>query len=281
MRLGRFKIEHLSEGRFESYLDGSFQKMDYRSTQSTKSPPVFVEKTSASIGIDPILIQGEDANILLETGLGWGLDHNSRNHKVSNLKTNLEIFGLTPRDITHVILSHLHYDHAAGSTFNDEELKTRPTMPNASYFVQKREWEFALNSLEQKQQVQGAGYQLDELYRLVADNRFYFIDEDYLKILPGIEVIWSGGHTPGHQIVRISDQHKVAYYMGDLVPSDAHLNHYSMRHIDLNPEQARQMKMVLLRQAYKEDAFLLFYHSLYTKYGKLSKDRHRKYVLQD
>ncbi len=238
-------------------------------------------EVSQTIGIDPILISDEDHNILLDTGLGWGLDAGSSYTDVSNAQTNLAIFGLSPEDITHVVLTHLHYDHAAGSTFTDQDSVTQPTFPNATYYLQKREWEHAVEHIGEPSEGRGADYRLDDLYRLFADDYFELLEEDYNEIIPGVNLHWTGGHTPGHQVVRIQDGGQSAYYLGDLLPSEKHLNHYAMRQIDLHPNQAKKRKIQLLRQVCDENACLLFYHSLYSKAGLLIKDEKEKYVLRD
>lgn len=283
MHIGRFTIEQLSEGLFESFADGTFQKLPSEINKPKPREYSFIDRPASNlVGIDPILVKNEENLVLLDTGLGWGLDQGSRHEKASNLQNNLDIFGFRAEDVTHVILTHLHYDHAAGATYVGPDMKTHPTLPNAVYHLQRREWDYALKMNGEKSGPDEAGYNLDEFYRLVADGRVDFIDEDHANIIPGIETIWTGGHTPGHQVVRVADPDlkKSVFYMGDLVPNDSHLNRYAMRDLDFDPKQARQMKMLLLREAYHENAFLLFYHSAYTKFGKLSKDRHRKYILQ-
>lgn len=281
MNIGRFLIEHLSEGKFKVYPDGSFQKIKSQKPGESLGNTISGVRTYATtIGIDPVLVRDHNRCILLDAGLGWGLDHKSPYRRVSNMISNLAIFDVDPGDITDVILSHLHYDHAAGSTYTDEESHTVATLPNATYHVQRREWDHALSRLNSEKLLAGAGYQMDELYRLAAEDRFHFIEKDYKRILPGIEIIWTGGHTPGHQVVRISSEEETGYYLGDLVPSDSQLNHYAMKKADLYPGQSKQMKKVILRQALQEDAYVLFYHSLYTKHGKLTKDENRKYTLE-
>ena len=280
MQIGNLTIEQLSEGLFEIGRDGSIHKLNNRHLKRGRlrdhgnlglpvNPPV---------GIDPVLVIKDDMRILLDTGLGIGLDSKGHNNSVSNIRTNLEIFGLQPEDITHVVLSHLHYDHIAGITFNDGRLKTQPTLPNALCFVQKREWDYALNPLKTAGQY-GISYELDELYRLVADDMFIFIDQDFFKLADGIDLIWTGGHTPGHQIVRLTSEHDTAYYLGDLVPNDLLLN-TGATPLDEDTSRTRQMKLTWLRRAWEEDAELLFYHSIYQKSGKLAKDKYRNYVLQ-
>lgn len=281
MQIGSYTIEQLSEGLFEISPDGSFKKRKSRHSRKHNSEDyIFLHRTPASlVGIDPILIKGSNAVILLDTGLGSGLDARSSHPDVSNIKTNLEIFDIDAADVTHIVLSHMHVDHVAGLTYNDSEWKTRATFPNAKIFVQHREWDFALNAVNKTTVNKGIGYKLDELYRLVADKKIHFIEDDFYRLVEGIDLIWTGGHTPGHQIVRISDADKhIAYYFGDLIPSDEFLN-YTLRNMDEDHRQTRQMKMTWLRRAYQEEAHLLFYHSKHIKSGKLTKDRYRKYVL--
>lgn len=280
MKVGRFEIEQLSEGIFEIFEDGIIQKIHSSDITAKKQNPA-IKSRSTLIGINPILIRDGKHNILLETGLGWGLDHNSRYNNTSNLKTNLDIFGLAPADITHVILTHLHYDHAAGATYVDENISTQATMPYANYFIQKKEWYFALQQMDAKPTKTGSGYELDELYKLAADDKLVMITDAHFQLLPGIDIIYTGGHTPGHQIVKIQDDGETAYFLGDLIPSENHLNHYAMRQIDVDPIQTKKSKTLLLRQAYEEKALMLFYHSTHAKAGILERDKDKNFVLRD
>jgi len=279
MNIGRFTIEQLSEGFFELFEDGTFKKMD-PSRLNNPGDDVSLGRYSSALGIDPLLVSDGNMHILVDTGLGWGLDHNSSYTDTSNIITNLEIFGIAPEDISIVILTHLHYDHSAGCTRVDSDLRTQPVFPNATYILQEKEWDFALATQLARQNKPGADYRLDELYRLKADKYFNFIDMDYSPV-PGIRLVLSGGHTPGHQIVRIHDGGKTAYFLGDLIPTEYHLNHYAMKMIDHSPLEAKKAKTLILKEAFREQAQLFFYHSLFNKTGLLSKDRHRNYILKE
>ncbi len=274
-----FTIEQLSEGFFELFEDGTIRKMNPKRLENPLDDPN-LGKYSSALGIDPLLITNGEENMIVDPGLGWGLDHKSDFEDTSNVITNLDIFGLRPEDIQHVVLTHLHFDHAAGATFVNEKFETTATFPNATYYVHQEEWEYALTQLDNNNDLIGADYRLDELYKLVAEKRIHFIKEDKLTLLKGIDLIKTGGHTPGHLIVKISDEEKVAYFLGDLIPTEFHLNQSSHPQTVLDSAQAQQAKKLILRNAFKENAIMYFYHSLYRKTGQLSVDKNQKYVLK-
>ena len=278
MQLGSFTIEILSEGRFEIFRDGHINRSSDGESNSNSSAPA---DHSAVVGINPVLVKTGPYNVLLDTGLGWGLDAGSSYGDVSNVRTNLEIFELAPEDITHVILSHLHYDHMAGCSYTTSDHKTKPTFPNAQYYVHKREWEHALSQVDTAQTIPGANYQLDDFYRLIADGSVEFLEGTSNTILEGITTLLTDGHTPGHQAVMLNAGGEHAYYLGDLLPSSAHLNHYGMRELDTDPIQAKKRKVQLLRSAFEEKACLFFYHSQYSQAGSLEKNKNKQYVLKE
>ena len=279
MTIGRFTIEQLSEGFFELFKDGTFSKMDPSRLNNAAEDPT-LGRYSSALGIDPLLVSDGDTHILVDTGLGWGLDQNSSYENTSNIITNLEIFGIHPDQISLVILTHLHFDHAAGATRVGKQFSTEPTFPNARYIVQAAEWDFALTEQINRQDTPGADYRLDELYCLKADERFDMISGNHTPA-EGIKLIVSGGHTPGHQIIKIEDGGSKAYFLGDLIPTEYHLNHYAMKMVDHAPLEAKKSKTFILKEAYKEKAQLYFYHSLFNKTGQLTIDRHRKYALKE
>jgi len=278
MILGEFVIEQLSEGFFELFKDGSFVKMDPARLNEPETDQSLGRYTLA-LGIDPLLVQTPEMNIVIDPGLGWGLDHRSAHKNTSNVVTNLDVFGLKPEEIDLVILSHLHYDHAAGVTFVEDSLKTTPTFPNAQYLVHRDEWDFALSEIDNKNKPAGADYRLDEIYRLAADNRFQFIETALETVCNGVTIIKTGGHTPGHLIVQLQSKSETAYYLGDLIPTEYHLNQYPVEVQDEDPLISKKMKTVLLRRALSEGAHMFFYHSLFRKSGKLAKDEDRQYII--
>ena len=281
MKIGAFTVEQLSEGLFEFTTDGSIRKLKkVEKIDLAGKKGEFMSQYTAVAGIDPLLIRHDDQITLVDMGLGLGLDSRTRDDDTSNIVTNLSVFNIDPATINNVILSHLHYDHIGGLSFSDRDLRTTTTLSNAQYFVQQAEWDYAIEQQSNPSDLIGSGYDLDEMYRLVADGQVTFIQGAHHQLAPGIELIRTGGHTPGHQIVRISSEGEVGYFMGDLISADSLLN-YSLKNVDYDPAISKQMKMEVLRKAYQEKAVLLFYHSIYNKMGRVTKDKeNRQYLLE-
>lgn len=284
MNIGHFLIEQLSEGVFEVSDDGAIGKIHAPNRQKKQEQSALLslsQKNVSRVGLDPVFVTNGKYHILLDAGLGIGLDAKERNSNTSNIITNLEIFGVQPTDIDFVVLSHLHYDHIAGLSYTDDIQKTHATLPNARIILQKEEWDFAVHHAANNLPGFESGYLLDEMYRLFAEGRITLIDKEFYTLLHGIDLIKTGGHTPGHQIVRIHNRNDSAYYFGDLIPSEQDLNYYGMRNKDTDAKTSQKMKLLLLKQAWEEQAMLLFYHSLQIKNGRLVKDEMRRYALAE
>ncbi len=273
MRNDHFRMEQLSEGIFEITPAGSIRKIrDLKLLHELKGPSL--------VGLDPVLIDTGKACILLDAGLGIGLDSLETDHETSNILTNLEIFGYKPEDITDVILTHLHYDHVAGLSFTGTDNQVTATLPNARIHVQKAEWEAALDSIQNHQATQGIGYEPDDLYRLAAEDRFVFLEKENQEILPGITIIRTGGHSAGHQVVRIRQGPQTSYFCGDLIPSEHFLQPFAIGKSDIEPIKARKARTLLIQQACREKATLLFYHSVYNKTGTVVRDKHHRFIFK-
>lgn len=275
MKLGDFHIEVLSEGRFEVFEDGHINRIPTTREEE-------VTDHSSHVGINPVLIRTGSANVLLDTGLGWGLDAGSENPDVSNIRTNLGIFGIKPEEITHVVFSHLHYDHMAGGSYTDSDCKVRPTFPNATYYVHIKEWEHALSQVNQTQELVEMDYLLDDFYRLIADNYVELLTESSTEIVDGIQVLWTGGHTPGHQVVRLQSKGEFGFYLGDVFPSKKHMRIFSNNKWDVDPTRTSVEKYDFFRQAHHKQALFFLYHSLYGGLGRLTRDQEEdRYVFKE
>ncbi len=206
-----------------------------------------------------LLIIGNRKNILVDTGCGTKLDQKMKNiYEISdnpkNMDAPLEKFGITRRDITHVILTHLHFDHCGGATYI-EEGKVVPSFPNAEYFVQKDQWETALNPSYRDR----SSYIHDNFIPLSQNNVLRLISGDQ-SLIGGIDLLVSDGHTRGQQLVLVKGKGNGLFFCGDLIPTAAHLPLPWHMAYDNHPIELMEEKAAILERALAENWTLFFEH---------------------
>ena len=281
MNLGKLELEQLSEGNYLLGNNGFIQR--WRPEQEESKFSSYAEQMPfyKVVGIDPLLVKIQDNYVLLDAGLGLQMNENDRDESFSNLITNLEVLGVDPSKISHVIVSHLHRDHIGGLVYDNKKAQTTPTLPNAEIIVQRLEFQYALEQFENPEESSEAGYALDDFFRLVSDGRVRFIEDEYQEILPGIETIRTGGHTPGHQIVRLTSEGKSAFFVGDLVfGNHRSLHRYDTKDVDFDPISTKYLRSFWLKTAYDLGAWVFFYHATEKKYGQLVRSRLRRFMLK-
>src|SRR5215213_3616331 len=93
---------------------------------------------SLLVEIQPFVVITSKDILLLDTGLGF----NDKSQSKMQLQANLEKNGIKPEQVTKVLISHLHKDHAGGICLESDH--SRLSLPNAIYYGQKRELDFAI-----------------------------------------------------------------------------------------------------------------------------------------
>ena len=209
----------------------------------------------------PLLIDCGDQRVLIDCGIGERYEEKfARIYKITREKgqllKSLEEAGFRPQDITHVIFSHLHFDHCGYATYVDESGSSAITFPNAEFFVSLGEWEFAQNLNERTR----PSYRLDWVDPLAASGRLRPVREDG-NILPGINYFRTPGHLPHHHSLLVQRQGELLVFWGDLIPLLPHLRPTWISAIDTHPLETLEWKKRLLKQARDEGwQYHYFYH---------------------
>ncbi|HEY5370088.1 MAG TPA: MBL fold metallo-hydrolase, partial [Hanamia sp.] len=159
-------------------------------------------KGSILVEIQPFVIITSNDILLLDTGLGFA-DENGQLQIHKNLAAN----GINASDITKVLLSHLHKDHTGGIAQPNKRIVS---FENATYFVNKNEWEYAM-------QKEGSSYRKNDFLLLEKNARVNFTEgngtvDDYIQY----EV--TGAHCPFHQVFKIVEDEEVIFFGGDVAP---------------------------------------------------------------
>ncbi|MDY6915338.1 MAG: MBL fold metallo-hydrolase [Candidatus Cloacimonadota bacterium] len=204
------------------------------------------------LDINLLLIQIEDSNILIDTGIG----NRNINKIPSRFKCNNELvenkllkFNLTPAKIDTVVLTHLHFDHAGGIYDKNGNL----TFNRALHLVQKKEWLAA----QDKYRVDACSYKTD-LTKLENSGKLQIIDGTY-KISDDIKLKLVSGHSAGMQIVEIKDE-KLFYFCSDLFPLFLHKSPQITSASDICRQQVYEAKKEILLSLRKLGGRLYFGH---------------------
>ena len=276
MKLGSTEINIISDGNF--MLDGGAMFGVVPKALWSRLEPAD-EQNRIRMGLNCLLILRENQKILVDTGIGD--KHNEKFVQIygvqqdRNLLDNLQAKGISPKGITHIIMSHMHFDHIGWNTRASENGEFVPTFPNAVYFAQKGEYETAENPDPRSR----ASYLPENWQALEKSGQLQLLNGT-CEALSGIESIVTGGHTEHHSIIKLTTSDGIVAFLADLVPTPSHLKTPYVMGYDLFPKQTMQVKPKVLQQAFEERWLLIFEHSAKISCGYLQEDNN-KYILEE
>jgi Zn-dependent hydrolases, including glyoxylases len=223
-----------------------------------------------------LLIEHQSGLILIDTGTGnkenekfkdiYGIE-NEGAERGTLLEDGLRELGVAPSDIGIVINTHLHFDHAGGNTRLRDDGSLEISFPKARYFVKRGEYDYAMHPNERT----AASY-FDRNYTpLEAAGKLELIAREK-DIVKGIRVIPTPGHTPFHQSVLIESAGERAFYLGDMIPTHAHLPLPWIMGYDVEPLVTLEAKRRILKQAVDEQWLLIFEHDAAVPWGRAEHD---------
>ncbi len=267
LRLGDLDIRGLRDGFF--YPDGGAMFGVVPKTLWEKKCPADAQNR-IRLALNSILIKTSVAIVLVETGIGTKVDQKLRHiycvEQDAGLVGSLTGLGFAPEEVDFVINTHLHFDHCGGNTFRNEKGEVVPTFPRARYIIQKGEWDWANNPHEREK-----GSYLAENFRPLADFGLLDLVDGDSPVTEGVEVMLAPGHTARHQCVKVTSGGRTLVYLGDLVPTSAHIAlAYGMSY-DLQPLENLENKRMLYERAIAEDWILSFVHDPVHYFGRVKK----------
>ncbi|HEV2706396.1 MAG TPA: MBL fold metallo-hydrolase [Pyrinomonadaceae bacterium] len=257
MRLGDYRVEVVPDAEFR--LDGGAMfGVVPRPLWSKVAPPD--EDNRVRLNANCLFIETPTERILIETGMGdkWPAKLSSM-YAVKRARPLGEsvraLTGCAPEEITIVVNTHLHFDHAGGNTVLDERGRAVAAFPNARYFVSRKEYEHA----EAPHERDRASY-LPENWRPLAESGQLELKPDDYEVVPGLHMETVAGHSRTMQTWRLARDGRTLYGFADLVPTRAHLPLAWVMGYDLYPVETLEAKRRLLPQAAREGWLCLFYH---------------------
>lgn len=255
MQIGKYKLRTIFSGKIS--LDGG--------AMFGIIPKPLWEKTNPADGLNRVtlatrnlLLLSDDKKILIDTGMGKKWDDKAKN--IYNIDPKLDLVlalvqnGIKSEEITDVLLTHLHFDHTGGSTKFDNG-KLVPAFPNAKYFVQKKNFEWAMNPSDRDR----GSYIKENFEPLVKEGVLNLVDGE-IQFDDNISFRIINGHTFGQQMIKISDSSNTVLYAADLLPFVSQIKIPYVMGYDLQPLVTIAEKKKYLQLAAKENWLLYFGH---------------------
>ncbi len=245
------EIFPLNEGYYTIGFDKIFYPFDI-------DKDILEERSRGSllVEIQPFLIITTDKNILLDAGLGFD------NPDTGNLKIidNLTKHGLEADDITDVVMSHLHKDHAGGF-FYKKEGNLELTFKKAVYHINSNEYNFASDTKN------SLSYNTEEIKLLQERATISWFEGG--KIFDFIDYEEDGGHCPHHTSMLIHTLKGKYFFGGDVAPQLKQLKFRYIAKYDFDGKRSLELRQEYAAKGKEEDWTFLFYHDVKLPMSKL------------
>ena len=237
------KIIPLSEGKFTIDKTKLFVPFD-DDKDNLQARPV----GSLLVEIQPFVVITEKDILLLDTGLGF------EKKGILQLHQNLINVGINPSEVTKVLLSHLHKDHAGAVGIERDGLGARLSLPNATYFVQQAELAFAFDK-------GFPSFITEELICLQNAEKVILLNGNG-KIDDYISYEITGAHSPNHQVFWIKENMDIIFYGADDAPQLQQMKHKFSAKYDFDGKKAMELRQQWWEKGEKEKWTFLFYHDV-------------------
>ncbi|MEM3675711.1 MAG: MBL fold metallo-hydrolase [Thermoplasmataceae archaeon] len=217
------------------------------------------ESGRIKLALNTAVINYKGNSYIIDTGIGQAFDGKLRQiydvtmyGNTASLILDAVEKGADPL----IVCSHLHFDHSGNCRMLRSKLR-----PHGNIIVQEEEWRAAgkLNEFTRGSYGDGrSGLRSDMVTTIRGTSK-----------IRGLNVILTGGHSPGHQVVVFNPGHGEIIYFGDLIPSRFHVRPAYVTAIDVEPLVSLRMKKLLIKRAIRNGSLCIFNHDDVSPLGYL------------
>lgn len=239
------KIIPLSEGAFTVDKSKLFVPFNVEQDDLQKR-----NAGSLLVEVQPFAVVTPEDVLVLDTGLGFEING------VLQIHQNLRDAGIDPDKVTKVLMSHLHKDHAGGIGRPDDSGTRQPAFPNATYYIQKQELEFAFSK-------GFPSYITEELECLKHFKNIVLLEGN--GVIDGyIKYELTGAHCPYHQVFWIVDGGETVFFGADVAPQLQQMKSRFVAKYDYDGKKCMELRQQWWKQGEEEKWTFLFYHDIQT-----------------
>lgn len=259
MRVGRYEISTVVDARF-AVDGGAMFGVVPRQAWERELPPDARNRVTLAARCLVAIDRGAGTVVVVGAGLGdrWGPQEAERlalDRSGVGLEAGLARLGVRREDVTDLVLTHLHEDHAGGVVRRGPGGAAELTFPRARHHVQRRAWQRAHAPSEKEVSL----YRAADFELLGHSHQLHLVEGD-AAVLPDVALVASEGHTAGLQLPRFEGDGAHLTWCGDLIPTHAHLRPSWVAAYDVLPVTTIEEKKVLLAEALEDDGVLAFEH---------------------
>ncbi len=257
LQIGKATLTWLNGG--VNFLDGGAMFGVVPKALWSRKYPVN-EKNQIELRTDPILLQLDGKNFLIDTGMGNGklTDKQMRNYGVleeSSIETSLAELDLTTKDIDCILMTHMHFDHACGLTKINGDSYI-PVFPDIPIITSAIEWEEM-----RYPNIRSVNTYWKMNWEPIQDQVETF--EKETQITDHLKMIHTGGHSDGHSILVYEDGNDCFIHMADIMATYGHQNKLWAMAYDDYPVTSVHQKEKWMAYGYDRKAWYTFYHDAY------------------
>jgi glyoxylase-like metal-dependent hydrolase (beta-lactamase superfamily II) len=277
MELGNLELTRVSDGEFR--LDGGAMFGVVPRVLWEKPCPPNAENR-IRMGTNCLLVARGSDLLLIDTGIGDKHDSKfeqmyAMDPQAVRLPEAIRRAGYELGDVTHVLLSHLHFDHCGWNT-REQGGKIVPTFPKARYWLQRGEVEHGRRPNERDR----ASYFPDNWEPLLAAGVAELFGDD-AEPIPGVKAVRAPGHNADMCIVLLDGGEGVrGVFWADLVPMTAHVPYPWIMSYDLYPMTTLENKKLWLPRAVAENWLCVFEHDPDVPFARLVEEKPGRYRAQ-
>ena len=259
MDFGGYQVEVVRDGRYR--LDGGAMFGVVPRVMWERSHPPD-EHNRVLLALNCLLLRSADRIVLVDTGMGGGwtareTDLYGIERPDGDLVADLARRDVRPEDVTDVVLTHLHFDHAGGAVTRADDGSVRAAFPNATYWLQKQHLRWGRKPTERDRR----SFRPEDFEPLMEEEGRVRLLEGDGEFLPDIHARVVSGHTPGQQVILVGEaEGPRLLYAADLIPFASQIRISWIMAYDLNPLLTLQEKKELLARAVLEEWVLVFEH---------------------